>query len=131
MAIYLGSEQVGGMSGYADGGTIVTPTLTISTTTGTISEINVRKCGHLIMLQLVCYNTNTILGGSDLFVGTLQSTNCLPIISATGSGYWGARAIIGIIQPDGKIVIRNASSTAMASSASDTVSVTFTYMTAS
>lgn len=97
----------------------------------TISNATLFRHGQLAMLYLyLTYNTS-VAAGADVFTGTMADGFLLgvdyrPAIYTTGVGYYGARSIVGKIENNGTIVIRNASSSAV--TLSDGVSVAFTYI---
>lgn len=62
------------------------------------------------------------------YTGTAEG--CLPVIATTNGSFWGQRSIVGVIEANGSIVVRNASAVTMASSASDNVGITFIYIAA-
>lgn len=86
------------------------------------------KYDKVVQLRLDISSGTSIASGSNIFEGEFASTNWNPKLYVAGVGYYGGRAIVGRINPNGEIVIRNASPSAV--TVSDTVTVTFTYILA-
>ena len=86
------------------------------------------KYDKVVQLRLDISSGTSIASGSNIFEGEFASTTWNPKLYVTGVGYYGGRAIVGRINPNGEIVIRNASPSAV--TVSDTVTVTFTYILA-
>lgn len=86
------------------------------------------KYDRVVQLRLDIMTTSSVAAGGNIFEGEFASSTWNPKLYVTGVGYYGSRAIVGRITPTGSIVIRNAS--ASASTFSDTVTVTFTYILA-
>jgi len=109
---------------------VTTPTVTVTATTGTVKSVSARKYGKMMMLLLEVYNTSSVSGGSNVFEGSISESAYRPILTAMGSGYWGNRAMVSYCRSTGSITVRNVSNSAMTSSSSDTVTVSFTYIIA-
>ena len=86
------------------------------------------KYDKVVQLRLDISSDISIASGSNIFEGEFASSNWNPKLYVAGVGYYGGHAIVGRINPNGKIIIRNASASAV--TVSDTVSVTFTYILA-
>ena len=108
--------------------TVTTPSISISTSTGTLVTTNIRKQGNVVQLRLTVRNSSSVAAGGNVFTGTISTTALRPVIGVTGGGFYGSHAINGTIGADGGITIRNASSTAVSITGSNTVSVNFTYI---
>lgn len=95
-----------------------------------VSSAQMRIWGNVAQLYLELNGAVSIGAGDDVFTGTLYDQYDivkLPAQYVTGVGYYGARAIVGRINPSGQIVVRNASASAI-SSLSSGVSLSFTYI---
>ena len=95
-----------------------------------VSAAQMRIWGNVAQLYLELNGAVSIGAGDDVFTGTLYDQYDivkLPAQYVTGVGYYGARAIVGRINTNGNIVVRNASNSAI-SSLSDGVSLSFTYI---
>lgn len=95
-----------------------------------VASAKMRIWGNVAQLYLELNGAVSIGAGDDVFTGTLYDQYDivkLPAQYVTGVGYYGARAIVGRINPSGQIVVRNASASAI-SSLSSGVSLSFTYI---
>ena len=95
-----------------------------------VASAQMRIWGNVAQLYLELNGAVSIGAGDDVFTGTLYDQYDivkLPAQYVTGVGYYGARAIVGRINPSGQIVVRNASTSAI-SSLSGGVSLSFTYI---
>lgn len=95
-----------------------------------VVSAKLRIWGNVAQLYLELNNATNIGAGEDVFTGTIYDQYDiakLPAQYVTGVGYYGARAIVGRIDINGDIVIRNASASAI-SSLSSGVSLSFTYI---
>lgn len=95
-----------------------------------VASAQMRIWGNVAQLYLELNGAVSIGAGDDVFTGTLYDQHDivkLPAQYVTGVGYYGARAIVGRINPSGQIVVRNASASAI-SSLSSGVSLSFTYI---
>lgn len=91
-----------------------------------VASISMYRYGRVAMLYLSLRYTTSVAAGGDVFTGYLHSF--MPAVYTTGVGYYGARSIVGKLETDGTIVVRNASSSAV--TLSDGVSIAFTYILA-
>lgn len=107
---------------------VTTPTVSITPTTGSLATAQVKRTGNVVELILGVYNTASVAAGAFLFEGTLNTAGLRPLDYSTGVGFWGNRAMIGYIRSSGQIAVRNVSPNAMQSSASDYVTLSFTYV---
>lgn len=107
---------------------VVTGTPTITTTKGTLVSSAYVKYGHIVQLELTIKNGSSISTGSDVYTGTITDTSLKPSGTTLicGQGYYGARALISQIHPDGSIIIRNAGASAL--SANSTASIVQVYL---
>lgn len=101
---------------------------TIHATAGTFVSASYSKYGKIIQLRLGFRNTNSTAAGANIFEGVFFDPIPLPAIFTLGCGYYGAHALIGQVNSDGEIVIRNASSTAFAIGSNSSAAITFTYI---
>lgn len=95
-----------------------------------VASAQLRIWGKVAQLYLELNNATNIGAGEEVFTGTIYDQYDiakLPAQYVTGVGYYGARAIVGRINTNGDIVIRNASASAI-SSLSSGVSLSFTYI---
>ena len=100
----------------------------ITATTGEFVSGQYVKSGNVVQLQITFRNASSVASGSDVFYGTLSIDGIKPLISARGSGYYGAHSFVGVAYDSGAIRIRNSSSTAVSIGASNSTTVTFTYI---
>lgn len=111
-------------------GSVSTPTISVSATTGTLSGAYVRQYGKIIQLSITFQNSSSVASGANIFTGTLNTEGLRPLVVTSGGSYFGAHAIMGFLNQAGAITIRNASSTAVSISGSNTATVSFTYIVA-
>ena len=111
-------------------GTLETPTVSISATTGTLVSATARRFGQVVQLYMQVRKTSSTAAGANVFVGTLNTTALIPVIPARGASYFGTHSIVGALSAAGEIIIRNASSTAVTIGAGETAGITFTYLVA-
>jgi uncharacterized repeat protein (TIGR02543 family) len=105
-----------------------TPSISITTTTGTLVGANIRRFGNVVQLRLTVRNDASVASGGNVFTGTIATAELRPAIGATGGSFYGAHSIAGTIGVDGTITIRNASSTAVSITGTYTATVSFTYI---
>lgn len=106
---------------------VTTPSISISTSTGTLNNYAVRKYGHVVHLIVGVRNANTASGG-NVFAGTITTTAMRPIMYVTSGTYFGNHAVNGGISAGGAITIRNASTTALTMSSTDYATISFVYL---
>lgn len=95
-----------------------------------VAAAQMRIWGNVAQLYLELNGAVSIGAGEEVFTGTLYDQYDivkLPAQYVTGVGYYGARAVVGRINPSGQIVVRNASTSAI-SSLSGGVNLSFTYI---
>ena len=126
------TSQSGGKVYHLNDGIIYDEGAIFIDRTGGASNVTVTpyatKYDRVVQLRLDIMTTSSVASGGNIFEGEFAGTTWNPKLYVTGVGYYGARAIIGRITPNGSIVIRNASPSA--STFGDTVTVTFTYLLA-
>ena len=106
---------------------VTTPSVTITSSTGTYVSHTIRKTGHLVQLFLAVKNSAVVAEGGNLFVGNLSAYR--PIMPSYGnSSYSWTRVFTSAITADGTITIRNAK---QATEANTNYYVSFVYITAS
>ena len=114
--------QVGGTL-YVDGydySTVQSGTLSITKTSGNASCTgSYIKCGHFMAVEFVVVLSGATNAGNDIFVG--KSTTFTPRKACTTVGFLGARSIICNWGTDNVITVRNASSSNIGSSATNTI----------
>lgn len=110
---------------------VTTPSISISATTGSVYSTSVRRWGNFVQLYLAVQNSSTVTAGSNIFVGTVNTTGLRPVLSSRGVGFYAAHAIVGSLQADGSLNVRNASSTNIgAVTGTNNISLVFTYIVA-
>ena len=82
--------------------------------------------GRMCQLFLELKTTSAVSAGHDIFTATLEDTNYIPAMYTTGVGYYGEHAIVGRINANGEIIVRNASASAV--TLTNKVSLSFTYI---
>ena len=109
-------------------GSLETPTPSITATKGTLVAAQARRFGHVVQLWIQYRNTSSIAGGQNVFEGTLNTTALRPVMSSSGTGYFGEHAMVGFLTTAGAITIRNAASTAVTIPSTSTSSLAITYL---
>ena len=103
-----------------------TPTISISTTVGTLTSATVKKSGNVVQLSLITAHSGTTDVGDSTYEGTINTTGLRPLAVVTSGHYYGVRAITGNIAANGKIIIRNTGTTAISNMTNQYM--TFTYI---
>lgn len=111
-------------------GPLITPTVSITATTGTLVSAEARRFGQVVQLWIQFRNTASIAAGANVFEGTLNTAGLRPVLSSTGAGFFGTHSLVGYLPTTGALVVRNASTTAITISSAQTASVSFTYLIA-
>ncbi|MBQ6499860.1 MAG: hypothetical protein IJI87_00550 [Mogibacterium sp.] len=72
------------------------------------------RCGKIVSVQIGIspYSTEVAAGG-NIFVGKLNTSKLFPATAGRVSTYLGQRLLVGNINGDGDIIVRNTSSTAL------------------
>lgn len=108
--------------------TVSTPSISITATTGTLSSYIVRQWCNVVALQVVFQTAGSVASGSNCFVGTVNTAGLRPAVTANTGSYYGAHALNGSIDSSGKIIIRNASTTAVSVTGANTAGASFIYL---
>ena len=126
------TSQTGGKVYHLNDGIIYDEGAIFIDRTGGPSNVTVTpyatKYDRVVQLRLDIMTTSSVAAGRNIFEGEFASATWNPKLYVAGVGYYDGHAIVGRINPNGKIIIRNASSSAV--TVSDTVTVTFTYILA-
>ena len=126
-------ESASGEVYTAKGGSSVSLTdpenksITVTTTAGTHKSHTLYKCGQVCHLTLTVNNSSAVAAGANLCTGSINKY--YPVAQATGASFYGAHAIAMTINASGGFVIRNASSTSVTISGTNTVTISVTYLT--
>lgn len=108
--------------------TITAPTVTVSTTTGTLLSATVYKYGKVVNLQISVYNSSATASGGNIFTGSITTSALRPKATATGASYYASHAIGLTIGTTGNITVRNASSTSVTTSSGAPVNISAMYL---
>lgn len=92
---------------------------------GTVPSAKICLTGHMAHLFLTVKNSNSTASGANIYEGEVVNSAYAPRINAFGCGYYGAHALIAIFKPDGSLIVRNASATAVAISDGAGISITY------
>lgn len=112
----------------ASGSSTISSVTYASGSGGKITEISFTKKGNLAMIRFQVTSTSAITSGSNILTAQLVN-KYHPAQYTTGVGYYGGHAIIGRINTNGQLIIRNASSSSVTlESSKDGVEVAFTYI---
>lgn len=115
----------------AIGLTTTVPSISITTSTGTLSSHSIHRYGNVISLTLVIQKSSNTASGANVYVGTINTTALRPLHAITSGAYYGAFALNGTINASGTITLRNSNTgTFSAVTGSNSVSIGFTYVVA-
>lgn len=84
--------------------------------------------GKVCQLILTFTNSNSIAAGGNLLTATVNNTNLTPKQQCGGTGFYGVHSLIVSYRPSGELVVRNASSTALALGGTGYAGVSLTYL---
>lgn len=101
-----------------------------STTTGTFISGYGRRYGNVVFMNVSVRNASSVAAGANVYLGTLSSTVPTPVFHATAGGYYGSNSIVGFYNTNKTLTIRNASSTAVSITGTNSTTLSFTYITA-
>ena len=111
--------------------TVSTPTISITTSTGTLNSHTIRKFGKVVELHIRCRNTSSAASGGNIYAGAITTAALKPLMTTTGATYYGAYSISATIATDGGIVVRNSNASAFAAPTGDNyINLSFTYIVA-
>lgn len=111
--------------------TVTTPTLEISTTTGTKNAHTVRQYGKVVQLHIQVRNTASTTSGQNIYAGTIDTPSLLPLMTTTSATYYGAYALTATISTAGAITVRNSNGSAFAApTGNNWLNISFTYIVA-
>lgn len=105
-----------------------TPAFTI--TTGTLVSATYRRFRKVVFMQITFRNTASVASGSDILVGQLTTTALTPIMDAPGVAYYTNHTLVGYLGESRTLSVRNASTTAVSTGSSNTITMSFTYIIA-
>lgn len=121
---------VSGQQGEGAQTAVTIPSISITATSGELVGSFVRQYGKIVQVGVTVRNSASVASSANVFTGTLNTEGLRPLTYTTGGAYYGAHAIMGSIGATGTVTVRNASSTAVTISGTNTVSVTWTYIVA-
>ena len=107
--------------------TVTTPTISISTSTGSLQSYTIRRCGNIVQLHIQVRKTTATASGSNVFQGTISTAALRPRMITTSATYLGAYSLPATIGTDGLITVRNATASSLAAMTSN-ANVSFTYI---
>ena len=107
-----------------------TSTISINTTTatGTYVSSSCHRYGNVVHLTFNFRNTSSVASGSNIYSGTLNTALPAPSSTVTSATFYGSHALVGTLNTSRVLTIRNASTTAVQYGASDTGTISFTYI---
>ena len=109
-----------------DGYEPTTPTISISASTGTFISSTIRKYGKVVQLYVSVKNSASVASGSNIFTGTINTTELRPALWTSAGTYYTSYSLAGSINSAGLITVRNSDSRAFG--AGNEVGITFTYL---
>ena len=104
-----------------------TPSMSISTSTGTHISHTVQRYGNVVQLLMTVQNSSSVAQGGNIYEGTITTTGLRPIMTTTAGSYYSTSAITGTISTAGGIVIRNEGG---AKTFTSNCNISFTYIVA-
>lgn len=84
------------------------------------------RMDNIMQLRLGLRTNTSVLSGRSIFEGQIVGNGFTPDQYTTGVGYYGARAIVGRISPNGSVIVRNTTSESLVFD--DEVILSFTYI---
>ena len=109
--------------------TPATTTTGVDGAIGTLTNIKARRYGNVISMTISTQSSSSgASSGGNVYKAKLSDSTYYPQYFTTGGSYYGAHAIAGSIGTDGTIVIRNASSSSVTITGTNSCTVTFTYI---
>lgn len=99
--------------------------ISITTSSGSLDSYTCKRCGGVVSLAIKISATAAVSSGGDIYKGTISTTSIRPATIVSGCGFTGARSIIGVINSEGVITIRNASATSFSSGSGANLSFTW------
>lgn len=96
-----------------------------TTTTGSISSVEMKRFGNIVQLSMQVTKSSATEAGANVYAGTLNLMNYRPLIPTECGSYSGSVCIIGLISTDGSILARVTGSQLPANR---TPRLTFTYL---
>ena len=106
--------------------TLTHPTMSITTSSGVLTQITTTQYNGWIQLYLYVRNASAVASGANIYTGTITTTGLRPQMYCMGCGYIGAYSIMGSITSDGAITIRNSTSRSI-TTGSNSIVITFVY----
>ena len=106
----------------------ITPSISMSTTTGTLNSVNARRFGNVVQILLSVKNSSAIGNNGNIYQGTISQSALRPVLEIENTNYYGAIPIFGWITTGGVVTIRNESSSSLP--ANTNVTLAFTYLIA-
>lgn len=93
---------------------------------GSISHVTIHTFGAIVCMTIIYANSGTKNAGDDILTATLSNTTLRPTTaSVNGSSYVGQHALIAKLETNGKLTIRNASSTTYSGTGNLVLSLTY------
>ena len=110
--------------------TVTTPTISITDTLGTITEVGIRQYGNVVTMKITTQRSTSTASGANYYEGTINTTSLRPPFMVTSGTFYGGYSLPATIDLDGNIRIRNANSASLAAvtGTNNTVTVSFTYI---
>lgn len=105
-------------------------TFTVTPSVGIAKEVAGWRCGNVVFVRFGVQNAESVVAGSNIFTGEASVGLPRPLSIVTSGSFYGNHSIGATLGADGNIVIRNTSTTAIATgTAANVVNATFTYIT--
>ena len=109
--------------------TLTTVTVNVTTTTGTYVSSVCRRYGQVIQLTVGIRNTAAVASGSDFYVGTFNTALPAPVAFCTTGTYFSKNPVMASLSTGKVLTVRNCTTSSVTIGSSNTVYVTFTYLT--
>ena len=110
---------------------VIQPSISISTTTGTLKGYQVHRYGNVVILSLGIQKSTTTASGSNVYAGTINTTALRPVHAISGGTFYASYSLMGMLNASGGITLRNANaSTFQAVTGDNLITVGFTYIVA-
>lgn len=121
--------QVGQLAFVSDLPSTTTPSISITDSTGTSSEVKVRRFGNVVHLTLKVKNPSATTNNAIIYSGTIATTNLRPVLLIQNSfSYGGAFHTNGWITTAGVINVRHMGTGSLP--ANTNIDISFVYLIA-
>lgn len=110
--------------------TVKTITVNVTSTTGQFVSAVCKRYGQIVQLTVGIRNTAAVASGGDFYVGTFNNALPAPLMLTTSGSFLGKTPVTAALNTAKKLTVRNSSPSSVTVGSSNTIYVSFTYITA-